>query len=178
MDLLDALRETWQAICDAHDAVAELPDVSALFEGADLSAPDRAAEIVLANMLLEVMGSIPRFSPLAKRPLGLRRVQPAGAEPCCWTLSPEAHDRWRPLLAPLAAAIEKNVGLLLAAHLLDDGAEASAAGTGRVFAICACIPPRVIKARRSALAACDVACDACQQPFRPARASDLDALIG
>ena len=172
VDLLDALRHAWQSICDAYDVVADLPDIPALLEGADLSAPDSAAQTVVANMLLEALGHIPRFSPLAKRPLGLRREQPGAGGACVWSLSPETRNRWQRLLQPLAVAIEKNVGLLLAANLLDDVVDAS--GSARVLAICACVPPRVIKAGRAALAACDIVCDACQQPFRPVRAPGPD----
>ncbi len=87
VDLLDTLHETWQAVCCAYDVAAPLPDMAALFEGVDLSAPSRAAETVLANMLTEAMECVSRFSPWYRQPVWafgltlvreLRKSRPTG----------------------------------------------------------------------------------------------------
>jgi len=171
VDLLDALEQTWQTICSTYDAEAELPDVQVLFEGADLTTPDQAAETVLANMLLEVMYSISRFSPWYKKPLGLRLIRDDAAHRSRWALSPNTYQQWQGLLEPLSVAIKSNVCLILAADLVD-GLVEKPLPPDRVMATCQCVPARLILVKRTVLVGADITCDTCRQPFRPVEAAD------
>lgn len=166
VDLPEVLEQTWQRICDKYDAVADLPDTRTLLAGADLAAPDQAAETILANMLLEVMGSIPRFSPWYTRPLGLRLLRDKETNRTRWVLSPSTFQQWHEVLTPLSLAICRNVGLALAADLLE-GLDEDTLPADHVLATCLCSPPRLIRIQRAALMAADIVCDTCCQPFRP-----------
>ncbi|MBM4423171.1 MAG: hypothetical protein FJ030_07235 [Chloroflexi bacterium] len=166
LDLPEVLEQTWQMICDKYDAVADPPDTPTLLEGADLAAPDQAAETIVANMLLEVMGSIPRFSPWHTKPLGLRLVRDDETNRTRWVLSPSTYQTWREALKPLSFAIRRNVGLALAADFLE-GLDEEPLPADQVLATCLCIPPRLIRIKRVALMTADIVCDACGQPFQP-----------
>jgi hypothetical protein len=172
--MLDALKYAWQMICHEYDAQADLPDMQTLLEGADLTTPDQAAETVIANMLLEVMGSIPRFSPWYKKPLGLRLIQGTTTCGSRWGLSAQTYRQWQSLIEPLSCLVEKNVGLILAANLLDAMAAAPASDDLRVIASCMCVPRRVILVKTSILASAEIICDTCQQRFRPMETPDAD----
>jgi hypothetical protein len=80
-------------------------------------------------------------------------------------LSPSAYVQWQALLGPLAAAIKGNVGLILAADMVDALAPATLP-PDRVMATCLCVPSRIIVVKRAVLLGADVICDACGQPFR------------
>jgi endonuclease/exonuclease/phosphatase (EEP) superfamily protein YafD len=166
VDLPEALERTWQTICDKYDVVADLPDTRSLLEGADLTTPDQAAETILANMLLEVMDSIPRFSPWYTRPLGLRLVRHEETQRTSWALSPNAFRQWQTMLKPLSLAIRSNVAMVLAADVLE-GLEAETLPADQVLAVCLCVPPRLLRVKRAALMRADIVCDTCRQPFRP-----------
>lgn len=173
-DLLETLEQTWQTIGEHYDAVADLPDTRVLLAGADLAAPEQAAETVIANMLLEVMGSIPRFSPWHTRPLGLRLIRGDEAGRTRWALAPHSMAQWRQLVEPLARAIRENIGLVLAADVLE-GLEDETLPADRVMAACQCVPPRLIRVRRAALQSADIVCDVCRELFRalePPQADD------
>lgn len=170
VDLLEALDGAWRTICRAYEATADLPDLATLFDSADPASPDRAAETVVANMLLEVMEEIPRFSAWYKRPLGVVRVLDRETHQAHWYLSPEAQRRWRALVERLAVAIERNIGVILASNLLDDLDLFTTSTDSRVLAFCRCTPPRVILADRAVLECSDIVCDACHQSFLVAEA--------
>lgn len=171
VDLLDALEHVWQGLCDTYDVAADLPDTRTLFEGADLTAPEEAAETVLANMLLEVMYSISRFSPWYKKPLGLRRIYDESTDRSRWALSPKTYQQWQELLKPLSIAIKSNVSVILAADLLES-MEGGTLPADQVTATCLCVPPRLIRIKRAALINADIVCDTCRQPFRPVEVPD------
>ena len=165
IDLLEALQTAWQTICRAYEVTSDLPDVPALFDGADLNAPADAAETIVANMLLEVIEAVGRFSPAYAQPCGLQLAHDPTTDRGYWTLSPETKHLWQDLLPPLAAAIEHNLGLILAADLIENLSEAA---TGdRVLACCLCMPARVITVKRTVLDKCEIVCEACQHPFHP-----------
>ena len=117
-------------------------------------------------MLLEARDGISRFSPWQAKPLGLRLVREAETGRARWTLSPTARRQWRKLLAPLTDALRGNIGLALAADLLEVLDEADVPAD-RVMATCLCVPPRLIRVKRAVFMASDIMCDSCQQPFRP-----------
>ncbi len=169
VDLLEALDRAWRAICRAYDATADLPELTNLFDGAELALPERCAETVVANMLLEVMEEIPRFSAWYKRPLGVVRDVARRTGQVCWHLSPATRVQWQPLIRQLAAAIDRNVGLILASRVLDNTDLFTADDDdSRALAFCRCAPPRVILVNRAVLGCSEIVCDACQQPFLPA----------
>ena len=173
VDLVEALEQVWQTICDTYDVVADLPDMRTLFEGADVSAPVEAAETVLANMLLEVMASISRFSPWYKKPLGLRLIREEATNQCRWALSPRLYQQWQGILKPLSISIGRNIGWILATDLVDDLMEKSLP-SDCVLATCLCLPGRIIRVKRAALIGEGIVCDTCGQPFRPIEAAGPD----
>jgi len=164
IDLLDALQGAWRVICRAYEVTSDLPDLPALFDGVDLNAPARAAETIVANMLLEVVEAVGRYSPAYAQPCGLILAHDPVTDRGYWTLSPETRQRWSALLAPLAGAIERNVGLILAADLIENLGEAAGE---RVLACCLCMPARIILVNRAVLDNSEIVCDACQHPFHP-----------
>jgi hypothetical protein len=163
IDLLDALQHAWFTLCRAYDVIPDLPDLPSLFDGADLNAPDHAAETIVANMLLEVVDAVGRYSPAYAQPCGLILAHDPVTDRGYWTLSPETKSRWCDLFPPLATAIERNVGLILAADLIENLSEAAA--KDRVLACCLCLPARVILVNRALLDNHEIICDACQHPF-------------
>jgi len=168
LDMFDTLNQTWQTVGAQYDVNSELPDMGTLFEGVDLDAPHRASEQVLANMLSEVMERTGRFSPWYKKPakfFGLVMTLDSTTQCAEWGLSAQAARQWQRLLETLAAAIEKNVGLILSANWLDDLEAQKSADDPCVAASCLCTPPRVILVRRSVLTHAEIRCDACHEVF-------------
>lgn len=163
IDLLDALQDAWRAISRAYDVTPALPDLPALFEGADLNQPDRAAETIVANMLLDVVEVVGRYSPAYAQPCGLILAHDPVTDRGYWTLAPDTRARWQAVLPGLATALERNIGLILAADLIEDWSEA--ARQDRVLACCLCVPARLILIKRAVLDQCEITCDACQHPF-------------
>ena len=175
IDLLEALQEAWRHICAVYDVNAELPETSCLFEGADLRLPKQAAESIVANMLLSVMEEVGRFSSTYKQPIGLIHVRDRAANRSSWLLSPETRERWQNVLHPLALAIERNLGLLLAADVLGELVKKGPCDESRVMACCLCVPPRLILINRAALGHANIVCETCQQPFQLIDAPNEDA---
>jgi hypothetical protein len=165
LDLLEALQRAWRSICAAYDVNAELPETPCLFEGVDLRLPKPAAESIVANMLLNAMEEVGRFSPAYKKPIGLIHVRDRAANRSSWLLSPETRERWQTVLHPLALAIERNRGLLLAADVLGELMKSEPCDESRVMACCLCMPPRVILVNRAVLGNANIVCETCQQPF-------------
>ncbi len=166
IDLLDALEQAWKAICMAYDVSEELPDTQCLLEGANPKAPRQAAETILANMLLEVIEHVGRFSPVYKKPIGLIHVRDRAHNRSHWLLSPELRQRWQEVLAPLAIVLEKNTGLIIAADVIGGLFESEPCEGDRVIAACACVPPHVILVNRAALVNADIVCDDCEHSFQ------------
>lgn len=167
-DLLDVLERTWRAVAHEYDVSAELPDMQTLFDGADLVEPCRAAEIVMANMLMEVMESVGRFSAwytVPGRAFGLLALRDRATNRLQRMLAPEAVKHWAALLGPLAAAIQKNVGLILATQVVDDLIGQSHEPDPCVMARCGCVPPHLILTTRSSLTGAGVICERCHSAF-------------
>ena len=174
IDLIEALQQAWRSICAATDVTAELPESACLFEGVDLRLPKEAAESIVANMLLNAMEEVGRFSPAYKKPIGLVRVRDRAASRSSWLLSPETRERWQTVLHPLALAIERNRGLLLAADVVGELLKSGSCDESRVMACCLCVPPRVILIDRAVLEHANIVCETCQQPFHLVDAQDED----
>ena len=174
IDLVGALQQAWQAIGAAYDVNADLPDTQCLFDGADLRLPQQAAETIIANMLLEALEEVGRFSAAYKRPIGLIHVYDRAANRSSWWLAPETRARWHAVLQPLALAIERNLGLLLAADVLGELVKSEACAESRAMASCLCMPPRVILINRLVLGQANIVCETCQQPFHLIDAPDED----
>ncbi len=167
IDLIEALDQAWRSICTAYDVTAELPETPCLFEGADPRAPQAAAEIVIANMLLNALEEVGRFSPAYQKPMGLIHVRDRATNRSSWLLSPETRERWQAAIQSLAAAIERNVGLLLAADVVGEIVKSERCDESRVLACCLCLPARLILVKRSLLDHDAIICDTCQHPFHP-----------
>ncbi len=174
IDLIEALQQAWRAIGAAYDVTAELPETQCLFEGADLRLPRQAAESIVASMLLSTMEEVGRFSPAYKKPIGLIHVRDRAANRSSWLLSPETRERWQNVLHPLALALERNRGLLLAADVLGEVMKSGACDEARVAACCVCVPPRVILINPAVLGNANIVCETCQQPFHLIHAHDED----
>jgi hypothetical protein len=165
IDLIEALQQAWQSIGAAYDVNADPPETACLIEGVDLRLPKQAAEAIVANMLLSALEEVGRFSPAYKQPIGLIHVRDRTANRSSWLLSPETRERWQNVLHPLALALERNRGLLLAADVLGELTKDSPRDESRVMACCLCAPPRVILINRAVLGHANIVCETCQQPF-------------
>jgi hypothetical protein len=165
IDLVEALQQAWRSINAAYDVTAELPETPCLFEGVDLRLAKQAAEAIIANMLLSTMEEVGRFSPAYKQPIGLVHVRDRAANRSSWLLSTETRERLHAVLHPLALALERNRGLLLAADVLGEFMKSSPCDEARVMACCLCVPPRVILINRVVLGNANIVCETCQQPF-------------
>jgi hypothetical protein len=174
IDLIEALQQAWRSICMAYDVTADLPETSCLFEGVDLRLPKQAAESIVANMLLSTMEEVGRFSPAYKQPIGLIHIRDRAANRSSWLLSPETRERWKNVLHPLALALERNRGLLLAADVLGELVKSGPCDEARVMARCLCVPPRVILINRAVLGNANIVCEMCQQPFHLIDTPDED----
>ncbi len=169
-DLLETLKHTWQAICDAYDLTTALPDMQALFEGVELGLPDQASEIIVANMLSEVMECVGRFSPWYKAPagaFGLSMVCDDTTGLPRWILSSEALQQRQALLRSLAVAVEKNITLILSVNFIDSLEDETLTYDSCVMASCLCVPPRIIVVNRQVLLNAKIICHTCQHPFQP-----------
>lgn len=161
------LERAWAGVCKAFDTSGDLPDMRTLFDEADLSIPDQAAQVVLVNMISEVIQCVGRFSPWYTQParaFGLTSLRNPLNNQTQWVLAPEAVQKWCPLLEKLAIAIQKNSGLIQAIVLVDGLMEPSP-GEPCVTLHCGCVPPHAIRLRKSILQKTDIYCDSCNQPF-------------
>lgn len=168
VDLFDTLNDAWRAVCCAYDVSGDLPDMGALFEGTDLSAPAQASAAVLTNMLTEAVGRVGRFSPWYRQPVsafGLVLARDPATDCVHWQLDEHVVEQWGRILKPLEVAIARNVGLILSVSVLEGLDLAAQEHDPCVMAACLCTPPRVILVSRSVLQTAQIRCDACQQQF-------------
>lgn len=175
-DIITLLDHAWELLCTTYEVKAPLPELESLLEGADLHTPKQAAAMVVANMLAEIIEDVGRFSPYYKDPAseyGLVLVRNRKTNCTQWVLSSEAARHWRAILIPLASAIKDNIGLILAANLVEDIERNEARRDRCITAICACTPPNAIHVNRSVIATAQIICDACQEPYRP-RAPEVE----
>jgi hypothetical protein len=166
--LNDVLEQVWHTLCCSYDATGDLPDIKTLFDGADLSKPFQAAKVVIANMLLEMMENIGRFSPWYTRParvFGLTSLRDPLTKRNRWMLAPEAVQKWDSVLERLTVAIEKNYSLIQAMVYVEGLMEDCEPGDTWVIARCQCHPPRSIQVTRAVLEKAEIVCDACMHPF-------------
>lgn len=164
----ETLERAWGTISAAYDVTTSLPDMRELFEGTNLRRPGQAAEIVIANMLMEVVECISRFSPWYKLParaFGLISVRDRLTNQVRWTLAPEATQKWDEILEPVEMAIRKYSGLIQAIILVDDLMINGLPNDPCVTASCLCLPPRKIKIKQSILEQAEIVCDLCKHPF-------------
>lgn len=166
-DLFDNLQDIWHSLCVNHDVTSDLPSIGTLFAGADPALPSAAAQVVLVNMLSEIIEGTSRFSPWYKRPASAFGIVP---EPQCdqrarWVLTSAALQQYAAPLDRLAAAIEDNLGIILATRFVDDLDHVPEVSTPCRLAACRCTPPRTILVHDVVIASAEIICDACQQPF-------------
>ena len=161
-----AVKNAWQVVCDTCDVSSGVPDLPVLFQGVDLTMPGQAASTVMANMLLEVMESVGRFSPWYKMPArayGLVSIRDRSSDNLHWSLAPEASQKWCDILESLAVAIRRNSTYIQATVFVDgyiNGQEQCIITVG-----CGCLPPRKLQVTRKELENADIICDACSHPF-------------
>jgi hypothetical protein len=145
-----------------------MPELPALFAGADLSRPEQAAQSVVVSMLQEVMEAVGRFSPWYRQParaFGLTSVRDPLTARTRWLLAPEAAQRWRDILEQLVGVIRRYSGLIRAMILVDDLMGDLPGDDPCVTARCTCWPPRSILLRKSVLDKAEILCEVCLQPF-------------
>jgi hypothetical protein len=167
-ELDDILDHTWRTLCDYYDAGGELPDIQSLFYRADVTTPGQAAEIVIANMLLEVVDGISRFSPWYTKParaFGLRAIRETITKCTRWRLAPEAIQKWQALIEPLADSIRQNSGAIQAMLYVESLMGSLHYQDECVTARCNCQPPHIIRLKKSALDGMKIYCSVCGQPF-------------
>ena len=168
--LQDNLEYVWDEVCRVYDVHHPLPDMQTLFEGANLSSDSRAAEMILANMLLEIIEEVDRFSPWYRMParaFSLVSVRDQVTGCIRWILAPEGAKRWQQLLEFLAATVRRNQPLIQAILLVDRLWGDIPVGDPCVDAHCRCEPPRTIRIHRSVLDHAHILCDLCQESFSP-----------
>ncbi|HEX6304302.1 MAG TPA: hypothetical protein VFZ76_08940 [Anaerolineales bacterium] len=161
------LERAWEMISLTYDISANLPDMRELFEGANLSRPNQAAEKVIANMLMEVTECVSRFSPWFKMPArayGLTSMRDRTTNQVSWRLAPEAIQKWEDSLKPLSAAIERYGGLIEAIILVDD-LMLDKLEDPCVVARCSCVPPREMRIKQSILEQAEIQCELCRRAF-------------
>jgi hypothetical protein len=164
----EILERAWRSLCQTYEVNGELPDLHDLFYGEVYSSPDRAAEAVMVNMIMEIMESVGRFSPWYRMPArayGLTSVRDTTRDQTHWMLAPEAVRKWEGILRTLTLAIEKNSGLIQAMILVEGLVAKKAAEEHCVTARCTCIPPRSIHLERELFDSAEIICNLCRQPF-------------
>lgn len=162
------LNETWQALCEVFDVVAQMPDLYEIFCDAELSKPEQAAEIVLANMIIEISANVDRFSPFYTCPArvyGLVSIRDCKTNHFRWRLASEAKRRWGSYLENLTQAIDKNSGLIQASLLIDQLALDELCDEPQITARCNCYPPKIIRLNQNILENSSIYCDVCHQNF-------------
>jgi hypothetical protein len=166
--LQESLEYVWKELCRVYGVCSPLPDMLTIFEGANLKSEYRASEMILANMLLEAIEEIDRFSPWYKMParaFGLVSVRDGVTGCIRWRLAPEGVQRWQSLLSWLANAVRANHTLIQVILLLDKLMDDVPKGDPCVDARCRCEPPRSIHIKRSVLSKAAIYCDLCQNAF-------------
>jgi hypothetical protein len=169
VDILnDLLEQIWHTLCCTYDANGNLPDVNTLFEGINLNDSGQAANTIVANMLLDLMENIGRFSPWYTRPtrsFGLVSIREPVSKHNRWMLAPEAVYKWQNYLDRLSKSIERNYSMLKAMMLVEDLMRDNKTHEPLIIARCSCSPPRTIQLTESVLKKAEILCDACMQPF-------------
>jgi hypothetical protein len=163
-----SLDMVWHDLCCTYDASGHLPSVTTLFEHADLAKPYQAARTLLANMLMEIMENIGRYSPWYRRParaFGLTSIRDPLTGASQWMLAPEAAQKYQTTLDQLSTAIEKNYSVIHAMILMEGWMDKPPAQVDWVVAHCECDPPRTIQVTRDVLRQAEIRCDACLRPF-------------
>lgn len=162
------LDRAWSSLCETYEVNADLPDMEDLFWGETHSAPEKAAETVLVNMLMEIMESVSRFSPWYRMPArayGLTSIRDMTSDQTHWMLAPEAAKKWEDVLGLLSISIEKNSGLIQAMLLVEGLAAEDRLDDACIAARCFCIPPRSIHIERTIFDSAEIICNICHQPF-------------
>ena len=166
--LLTTLRQVWHEVSCPYDVIAAMPEPSILFDAAPLDRPHEAAVMVLANMLLEVIECVDRFSPWYTQPARAFGLTTVLDEITCrlnWGLTEKGGARWRQQINVLAAVIEKDTSLIEAMLFVDDLLTAVANDDSPILAQCHCLPCRYIRVKKSILNKTEIICDICHQSF-------------
>lgn len=170
LDFLDSAIELgWDEICSYYDVASCPPSLELLFRYVDLSTATEAAESVVANMLLEVIEKVDRFSPWytrSARDFGLTSVWNCETKCHRWVLTIDAYIQWVDIIQNIHRAIEKNAGMLQGMMLVENlmnGRRSEQPDC--VVAHCQCSPPRFIKINTVVLEKAKIICDACLEPF-------------
>jgi hypothetical protein len=167
--LLDeALERAWQAICRKYDVSAPQPDLQELLIGASFTGAELAARYIFAQMLLDAVEEIGRFSPwyrLPERAFGLVSMRNPVSRQVYRMLAPEAILQWQEPLSLLTRALEDNHGLLQAILLVNSLIGEAPEEESCLTAYCQCDPPRAIQVKPSILESAHIVCAECQEPF-------------
>jgi len=167
-ELDECLDHTWRVLCDHFDADGELADIQVLFDGTDTTMPNKAAEIIIANMLIEIVGNIGRFSPWYTKParaFGLSTIRDIKTNCIRWILAPEAIQKWQTLITPLAGSIYQNSGLIQAMLYVENLMGGAPNQDDCRIASCSCLPSHTIRVKKSVLDKMEIYCNVCKQPF-------------
>lgn len=169
-ELLDeALDRAWRAICRKYEVSAPLPDLQELLTGANFTHLEQAASYVFAQMLLDAIEEIGRFSPwyrLPERAFGLVAMRDPVTSRIYRILAPEAASQWQPELEHLAEALDCNSGLIQAMLLVNRLISEAPAAEPYRNVQCGCQPPRIIQVKPSVLENTRIICTDCLEPFR------------
>lgn len=166
-DIFVELEHIWTEVSQVHDVVAGRPSLQQLFDSVDLSSPMLAAETVVANMLMEVVQQIDRFSPSYKMPasaFGLVSMRDRSNR-FRWVLSRDGSRRWRAHTEELAEIIRRDIGFILASLYLEGQSKEHMAGLCLSKVRCECVPPRHLLMPESMIERVTVICDECGSGF-------------
>ena len=147
---------------------APIPDLQELRSGANFAYPEQAARYVFAQMLLDAIEEIGRFSPwyrLPERAFGLVAMRDPVTNRIYRILAPEAASQWQPELEHLAQALDCNSGLIQAMLLVNNLMAEAPAAEPCCTVQCGCQPPRTIQVKPSVLESTRIICNDCLEPF-------------
>jgi heterodisulfide reductase subunit B len=167
-DIFAVLDWIWRDVSHSHDVLSERPSLGQLFDAVDLGSPVKAAEMVIANMLLEVIQQVDRFSPSYKKPasaFGLTSSRVRYDRNLRWILSPEGVRCWGTHIQKLASLIRKDVGFIVVSMYLQ-GQDPDEGGNLKLIKVrCSCIPPRYLLMPAPLMDRHKIICEECGSKF-------------
>jgi hypothetical protein len=170
--LSETLDSVWHKLCDLYDVYNSIPEMETIMADIDMSDPDRAAHDMMANLIVEIMEQVSRFSAWYTKPsraFGLVSVSDKNQLRPKQILAPEAVMKWESSLNDLSDAFRKNSGLIKASLLVDRlMGDMHSDKDPHVVVSCDCVPKIKIRLRESILVKADLTCDTCKERFHAA----------
>lgn len=167
-DLYGVLEYAWETLSAEFDIDESLPDIKAIFIGANLEDSIQAAETVVTNMLTEITERVHRFSPWYHSPArayGLIVLRDPKTHKTSWKLAPEAIQKWQKILEPLECEIAYKSSLISMVLKIDE--MELQPQEKNVLLVCECHPPKELLVNQAFLKEEGIICNNCHQKFLP-----------